>query len=108
MTAHHAIPSTPRRHAPTTTRRSAAVGIAVAFLIAAGGYGAARTLGLPSAPEGASTVSPSTQAMRELHDTAVHLYGPQLVPATNPDITPGNDVMREQRETTIALYAPGR
>jgi hypothetical protein len=110
MTAHHVTPSAPGQPAPAAphrpARRSAAVGIAVTILIAAGGYGATRILGADSTPT-ASTVSPSAQAMHELHDTVVALYGPQPPAATNSHIAPRDDVMRELRETTIALYASG-
>jgi hypothetical protein len=112
MTAHHVAPSIPSQHAPAAahrpTRRAAVVAIAVTALIAAGGYGAARTLDPASAPEGANTISPSAQTMREQHDTVVGLYGPQPAAATSRSIAPRDDVLREQRETTIALYGSGR
>ena len=111
MTAHQATPSLPGQPSPAATgrptRRAAVAGVAVAVLIAAGGYGTTRILGADSAPT-ASTVSPSAQVMHELHDTAVALYGPQPVGATSPSNAPRDDVMRELRETTIALYATGR
>lgn len=108
MTAHHVTPSVPSQEALAAprrpTRRAAVAGIAVTVLIAAGGYGAAKSLG----PEGANTISPSPQAMRELHDAVVHQYAPQAVGPTSRSIAPRGDVTRELRETTIALYGPGR
>jgi hypothetical protein len=111
MTAHQATPSAPRQPSSAATgrptRRAAVTGIAVALLIAAGGYGTARILGTDSPPT-ASPVSPSTQVTHDLQDTVIGLYGPQPARATSPSSAPRDDVRRELRETTIALYASGR
>src|SRR3954462_13741909 len=102
MTAHQATPSVSGRPSPPAagrpTRRAAVAGIAVAILIAAGGYGTARILGADS-PATASPVSPSTQVMHDLQDTVIGVYGRQPVRATRPSSAPRDDVMRELRET---------
>ena len=111
MTAHQATPSVPGQRSPAATarptRRAAVAGIAVAILIAAGGYGTARILRADSAPT-ASPVSPSTQVMHDLQDTVIGVYGRQPIRATSPSSAPRDDVMRELSETTIALYATAR
>jgi len=100
MSAHHLTPSA--LTAPHRLRHRAAVlGIAVALLITAAGYGAARILG----PGSASEVSPSAQATRELQQTVVGLYGPQSV---GRHTVSRDEVMRDLHKTTIALYAPQR
>jgi hypothetical protein len=58
------------------TRRSAAIGLAVTLLIAAGSYGA--THGHGAAPRRADVISPSPRAAHELRDVIVHLYGPRV------------------------------
>ena len=111
MTAHQTTQSLPGQPSPAATgrpmRRAAVAGIAVAILIAAGGYGTARILGADSAPT-ASPVSPSSQVMHDLQDTVIGVYGRPPVRATSPTIAPRDDVMRELRETAIALYGTGR
>jgi hypothetical protein len=111
MTAHQATPSVPGHPSPAATgrptRRAALAGIAVAILIAAGGYGTTRILGADSPPS-ASPVSPSAQVMQDLHDTVIGVYGRQPVHATSPSSAPRDDVRRELRETTIAVYGSGR
>jgi hypothetical protein len=111
MTAHQATPSVPGQPSPAATgrptRRAAGAGIAVAIVIAAGGYGTARILGADSPPT-ATPVAPSTQVMHGLRDAVIGVYGRQPVRATSPSSAPRDDVMRELRETTIALYGSGR
>jgi hypothetical protein len=85
MTAHQATPSVPGSPSPAAmgrlTRRAGVAGMAVAILIAVGAYGTARIVG---ASPSASSVSPSAQAMQDLQDSVIGLYGPQPVSATGP------------------------
>jgi hypothetical protein len=107
MTAHQATPSVPSQPSPAATgrrtRRAVVAGIAVAILIAAGGYGTARIRGADSPPT-TTPVAPSTQAMQELQDTVIGVYGRH----PSASSAPRDDVMRDLRETTIALYGTGR
>jgi hypothetical protein len=111
MTAHQTTPTVPGQTSPAATsrptRRAAIAGIAVAIVIAAGGYGTARILGADS-PPAASPVSPSSQVMHDLQDTVIGVYGRQPVRASSPSSAPREDVLRELRETTIALYGSRR
>jgi hypothetical protein len=111
MTAQQATQSIPGQPSPAATRRptrrAAGAGIAVAILIAAGGYGTARILGADS-PSTASTVTPSSQVMHDLRDTVIGVYGRPPVNATSISSAPRDDVMRELRQTTIALYGTAR
>jgi hypothetical protein len=111
MTAHHVTPSVPGQEALAAprrpTRRAAVAGIAVTVLIAAGGYGAAKSLGPASPREGANTISPSPQAMRELHDAVVHQYGPQAMAPTSRSIAPRDDVTRDCARPRSPSTGPG-
>jgi hypothetical protein len=111
MTAHQSTPSVPAQPSAADmgrpTRRAAVAGIAVALLIAAGGYGTARILAADPPPS-ASTVSPSTQEMHDLQDAVIGVYGRQAIRATSLSSAPRDDVMRELRETTVALYGTPR
>jgi hypothetical protein len=100
----------PHRHHGRSARAAAAI-VAVAGLIAAGGYAATTTFG-PDAhdPRPGPAVSeypiPSDRVLRELHESVEGQYGSR--PRTAATVRPGRRAQRELRDATAELYGPAR